>query len=206
VPIDNASGRLQENLDRLTVPYRATVLRLIVAFSDCDNDLWRDGRPNAAGSRVEFLDGLAGKDLNDLGDGQLDDLLCKAVTTIGSVSTLKFLLPRFFAAYFADPHKGWVAEPWLVAQKLKAAAVEDWPAALAGTAAGRSLRPAVDAVVREKAGSLEGGLCARRAAIDRFVADAFAYGEAAVQGAFPKRPDLSQAADEILRDTVLGKL
>ncbi|MEM7171314.1 MAG: hypothetical protein AAF530_14170 [Pseudomonadota bacterium] len=89
------SGRFTRDLQALTDEEKACVLDLWAAFGAVRHDLWTDEGDNVAYTRVEFLSELKKTGLDDLDIVSLDQLLFKAMTTMGGVDTLKFVLPRF---------------------------------------------------------------------------------------------------------------
>ncbi len=98
-------------------------------FSSCRHHLWSGKTFHASPYDTEVLKKVRSKGLKHLNSEDLNALMFGVLSTLGSVETLKFLLPRFFESYFCNPRYGWTAEPWVVASRLLRADFESWPAA-----------------------------------------------------------------------------
>ena len=90
------------DLERLPDHHRRIVEDLRGQFGAVAHDLWKDGKPNAAPSRTGFLRAVRKRLPDELTAEELDYITFAALTTMGGPAALKFVLPRFFAAYFAD--------------------------------------------------------------------------------------------------------
>ena len=111
----------------LPEPQRSIVGELATVFASRQHDLWSGDIYHASPLRFDELKELRGKDLDALSNSELDRLMFCVMTTIGSQQTVKFLLPRFFAAYFAEPNAGWIAEPLVIVDRLVRAEFDGWP-------------------------------------------------------------------------------
>ncbi len=120
------TSRYEKNRNALEPPYRELVTQLDLAFSTATHDFWRGEDYHVAPSRREFAEDIRNKDLDDLSDLELNLLMFRVMTTMGGPDTLKFLLPRFYAAYFANPMFGWTSEPFVVKGKLERAGFDVW--------------------------------------------------------------------------------
>lgn len=118
----------QENREKLPAAHREIVANLDAQFGAIMHDLWDAEDFNVAPSRMAFAHSIRAKHLDDLTDHDLDYLTFKSMTTMGGVFTLKFLLPRFFAAYFSNPGYGWTVDPESLMGKLDLANIEEWSA------------------------------------------------------------------------------
>ncbi|WP_282611190.1 hypothetical protein [Pelagibius sp. Alg239-R121] len=127
-------SRKNKNDRRIEVAYghlpessQSIVIELARVFASRQHDLWSGETYHASSLRFEELAKLRGKNLDALSNGELDRLMFCVMTTIGSQQTMKFLLPRFFAAYFSKPAYGWIAEPWVIVDRLVRADFDAWP-------------------------------------------------------------------------------
>lgn len=127
-------GRARKNVKRtearyahLPEPQRSVVVELATVFASLQHDMWSGETYHASSLRFEELAKLREKDLDKLSNSEIGRLMFCVMTTIGSRQTVKFLLPRFFAAYFAAPEDGWIAEPLVIVDRLERADFDSWP-------------------------------------------------------------------------------
>jgi len=98
------------------------------AFASIAHDLWLDETYNVASTRLKFATAIRKRHLDDLTDSEIDYLMFKVITTMGGVNTLKFLLPRYFAAWFSNIDGAWCVDINLAKSKLEMAKFDEWPA------------------------------------------------------------------------------
>lgn len=118
--------RYQQNLAAVQDEFRSVVTELDHQFGHVQHDLWDGDIYYVSPYREEFAKEIRGKHLDDLTNRELDYLMFTVITTMGSVPTLKFLLPRFFAAHFSNGIGGATADPHVLQGKLESANVEQW--------------------------------------------------------------------------------
>ncbi|NIA71825.1 hypothetical protein HBA54_24825 [Pelagibius litoralis] len=148
----------QRNLEKVPPCYRKVVDDLDVQFGAVTHDLWVADRLNVAPSSVDFAQSIRNSDPDELTNRELDYLAFTAITTMGGVPTLKFVLPRFFAAYFASRLEGWTVAPDAMLERLQLANVEEWTP-LEQLAASRALLAFAEselALLREDVASWKG--------------------------------------------------
>ncbi len=90
------------------------------------HDLWNDRKYNVAASRIDFVQTIRDKHPDELTNQELNYIAFTSMTTMGGAPTLRFALPRFFAAYFAKPQDGWIVDPEGLMGKLQLAGIERW--------------------------------------------------------------------------------
>lgn len=118
----------QSNREKLPAAYRAVISSLDAQFGGIMHDLWDGEDFNVTPSRMAFAHSIREKHLDDLTEDELDYLTFKSMTTMGGVPTLKFLLPRFFTAYFANPYYGWTVDSESLMGKMARAKIDEWSA------------------------------------------------------------------------------
>lgn len=118
---------------------KRVVSEMSLVFGSSKHDLWSGETYHASPYRIDELIKIRDKHLDDLSDQELNSLMFSVISTLGSEQTLKFLLPRFFAAFFSEPWYGWTAEPWVIVSRLCRADFDSWP--------DRERKPVLEAVV-----------------------------------------------------------
>lgn len=119
--------RLQERYSHLPEPQRRVVTELAQVFASRQHGLWSGETYHASPLRFDELRKVRERGLDNLSNSDIGSLMFSVMTTIGSQETMKFLLPRFFAAYFTSPDYGWIVEPLVIVDRLKRAGFESWP-------------------------------------------------------------------------------
>lgn len=112
------SRTLPEVLDALTT-----------AFGGQEHDLWDAHGFNAAQTRHDRLRQIRDQGVANLTGDDLDWLVCKSMTTVGGVPTLKFFLPRFLTMALSDAAGDWIAGPEIILARLDTAGFDGWPKA-----------------------------------------------------------------------------
>ena len=121
--------RLQERYSHLPEPQRRVVTELAQVFASRQHGLWSGETYHASPLRFDELRKVREKGFDNLSNREIGSLMFCVMTTIGSQETMKFLLPRFFAAYFENPDDGWIVETLVIVDRLERAGFESWPLA-----------------------------------------------------------------------------
>ncbi len=124
---DKNLRRLQERHAYLPEPQRSVVIELARVFASRQHGLWSGETYHASYLRFDELKEVREKGFDNLDNSDINRLMFCVMTTIGSQETIKFLLPRFFAAYFSEPDYGWTAEPLVIVNRLDRADFDAWP-------------------------------------------------------------------------------
>lgn len=124
---DKKLRRLQERHAHLPEPQRSVVIELARVFESRQHDLWWGETYHASHLRFDQLKEVREKGFDNLDNSDIGRLMFCVMTTIGSQETMKFLLPRFYAAYFTEPGDGWIAEPLIIVNRLERADFDFWP-------------------------------------------------------------------------------
>ena len=96
-------------------------------FKDAGHGLWDEaGESMASPTRVEWIKSLRSKGLDSLDSHDLDLIMWRAMTTVGSEETFKYFLGPFIEAVIAEPSYGWTTQAHVLSGKLEYAGVGDW--------------------------------------------------------------------------------
>jgi hypothetical protein len=102
------------------------VARLGGAFADQPHDLSPDA---VTRDRRDWVEGLLARGMDRLSPDDLDLLVFRAISTVGSVATFKFALSRFLAVMIEAPAYAdrATSDAYVILPKLDHAKFEAWP-------------------------------------------------------------------------------